>query len=234
MPRRFAAARKIVQDLGARSFAIKKPNSGFYHAFGSFASPLVIALMAAMERVGIAAGIRPKDIKSIMQPLLQQTLRNYLDKTAAAAFSGPLVPRRRGDGAAPSRRVEKVTRSTRTLHRAGEGRATEELAGQRTSVCWSGSYFKTSVADEALRRTDAQTPKLGKVSVHAALTISGSEALSLASPGIHVHGDKRSGQGESCTYPHDQPKAGDKRCLDRRFDRLGCAGVQLWLRLQGS
>ncbi len=99
------AARKIVEELGARAFTIKKQNKVLYHAFGSFASPQLIALMAAMERVGMAAGIHPKDIKPVMLPLLQQTLRNYLDKTAAEAFSGPLM---RGDVATVRRHLVEL------------------------------------------------------------------------------------------------------------------------------
>lgn len=87
-------ARAIVEDLGANHFIIRKQNKALYHVFGSFASPLVIALLASMEQVASAAGIRPQDIKPIMVPLLWQTLRNYLKQDAAAAFSGPLV---RGD-----------------------------------------------------------------------------------------------------------------------------------------
>jgi predicted short-subunit dehydrogenase-like oxidoreductase (DUF2520 family) len=88
------AAKAIVERLGGYAFSIRKPNKVLYHAFGSFASPLVIALMASLEQVAKAAGIRPDDIKAVMLPLLQQTLRNYLKRDAASAFSGPLV---RGD-----------------------------------------------------------------------------------------------------------------------------------------
>jgi predicted short-subunit dehydrogenase-like oxidoreductase (DUF2520 family) len=88
------AARSIVRTLGGNPFVIQKQDKRLYHVFGSFASPLVIALMATMEEVALAAGIRRRDITPIMAPLLQQTLRNYLKHNAAAAFSGPLA---RGD-----------------------------------------------------------------------------------------------------------------------------------------
>ncbi len=87
-------ARPIVEDLGGDAFVIKKQNKVLYHVFGSFASPLVIAMMASLEQVALAAGIRKMDIKPMMAPLLWQTLRNYLKHDAGAAFSGPLV---RGD-----------------------------------------------------------------------------------------------------------------------------------------
>ncbi len=88
------AAKKIVKDLGGEALAIKKQNKVLYHVFGSFASPLLIALMASLEQVAMAAGLRRQDIKPVMVPLLWQTLTNYLQHDAAAAFSGPLI---RGD-----------------------------------------------------------------------------------------------------------------------------------------
>lgn len=87
-------ARKIVRQLHGRSYSINKRSKVLYHVFGSFASPLVIAMIASLERVALAAGIAPGNIKTMMVPLLWQTLRNYLKHDAASAFSGPL---QRGD-----------------------------------------------------------------------------------------------------------------------------------------
>lgn len=98
-------AKSIVERLGADAFSIKKENKVLYHVFGSFASPLVIALMASLEQVALAAGIRKQDIKPIMVPLLWQTLHNYLKHDAAAAFSGPLV---RGDVATVRKHLEEL------------------------------------------------------------------------------------------------------------------------------
>jgi len=88
------AAFDIAQDLGGKPFKIQKKNKALYHAFGAFASPLVIALMSSMEQVAEAAGISPNKIKKTMLPLLRQTWGNYLVQDAPRAFSGPLV---RGD-----------------------------------------------------------------------------------------------------------------------------------------
>jgi predicted short-subunit dehydrogenase-like oxidoreductase (DUF2520 family) len=98
-------AKRIVEDMGGTTHMIKKRNKVLYHAFGSFASPLVIALMASLERVAQAAGIRSDDVKAMMVPLLVQTLRNYLQHDAASAFSGPLV---RGDVATVRRHLEEL------------------------------------------------------------------------------------------------------------------------------
>jgi len=99
------AARTVVDRLGGYTFSIKKQNKVLYHAFGSFASPLVIALIASLERVARAAGVSQRDIKRVMLPLLLQTLRHYLHGDAASAFSGPLV---RGDVATVRKHLEEL------------------------------------------------------------------------------------------------------------------------------
>jgi len=101
------AAREIVERLGGHAFPIRKQNKVLYHAFGSFASPLVIALMAALEDVAQAAGVRKRDIKRVMLPLLLQTLQNYLYQDAASAFSGPLV---RGDVATVRKHLQELNK----------------------------------------------------------------------------------------------------------------------------
>ena len=88
------AAHQIASELGASPFILKKKLKTLYHAFGSFASPLVIALMSTMEQVAEAAGVPPAQAKKMIWPLLCQTLDNYMKRDAANAFSGPLV---RGD-----------------------------------------------------------------------------------------------------------------------------------------
>ncbi|MGC2112691.1 MAG: Rossmann-like and DUF2520 domain-containing protein [Candidatus Korobacteraceae bacterium] len=98
-------ARRIVESLDATALPIKKRNKVLYHVFGSFASPLVIALMATLEEVARAAGIRKQDIKPVMVPLLWQTLSNYLKHDAASAFSGPLV---RGDVATVGKHLSEL------------------------------------------------------------------------------------------------------------------------------
>jgi predicted short-subunit dehydrogenase-like oxidoreductase (DUF2520 family) len=99
------AAREIVERLGGEMFTIRRQNKVLYHAFGAFASPLVIALLASLEQVGRAAGVRKRHVKRVMLPLLTQTLRNYLHADAASAFSGPLV---RGDVATVRKHLEAL------------------------------------------------------------------------------------------------------------------------------
>jgi predicted short-subunit dehydrogenase-like oxidoreductase (DUF2520 family) len=98
-------AKKIVAELGGTAVRVEKQDKILYHAFDSFASPMLIALMAALEQVGKAARIRPADLKAMAGPLLRQTLNNYLEHGAAAAFSGPLI---RGDVATIERHLDAL------------------------------------------------------------------------------------------------------------------------------
>jgi predicted short-subunit dehydrogenase-like oxidoreductase (DUF2520 family) len=92
--RAVAMARKIVRALGAEIFAIPKSAKPLYHALGSFSSPLIVATLVTAERVGRGAGLTAAQTRKVMAPILKQTLRNYLERGAAAAFSGPM---KRGD-----------------------------------------------------------------------------------------------------------------------------------------
>lgn len=87
-------ARAIVRDLGGSHFLLKKSAKPLYHAFGGFASPLLIATLAAGERVAQKAGLSPAQARAAMGPIVEQTLKNYRKQGSAGAFSGPLV---RGD-----------------------------------------------------------------------------------------------------------------------------------------
>lgn len=89
-----AAAKQIVRKLGAEVFPIRKSAKVLYHALGSFSSPLVVATLVTAERVGQAAGLSLSQTRKVMAAILQQTLKNYLDRGPAAAFSGPI---KRGD-----------------------------------------------------------------------------------------------------------------------------------------
>jgi predicted short-subunit dehydrogenase-like oxidoreductase (DUF2520 family) len=87
-------ARRMIEDVGGYSYSIRKNDKAAYHAWGTFASPLFTALLATAEQVAALAGVRRKEAKRRMLPILQQTLANYAALDAAGAFSGPIV---RGD-----------------------------------------------------------------------------------------------------------------------------------------
>jgi predicted short-subunit dehydrogenase-like oxidoreductase (DUF2520 family) len=86
--------RRIARDLGGRVFTIRPEAKVLYHAIGSFCSPMIVATLVTAERIARAAGIPPAAAKRIMNPILRQTIANYLARGASAAFSGPI---NRGD-----------------------------------------------------------------------------------------------------------------------------------------
>jgi predicted short-subunit dehydrogenase-like oxidoreductase (DUF2520 family) len=105
--RALRVAQHIVQDLGGDAYPIRKKDKAVYHAWGTFASPLLTALLAASERVAALAGLDRKAARRRMIPILLQTLANYATFDAAGAFSGPIV---RGD-------VDTVKRHLRVLRK---------------------------------------------------------------------------------------------------------------------
>jgi predicted short-subunit dehydrogenase-like oxidoreductase (DUF2520 family) len=100
-------ARRIVQDVGGRAHSIRKKDKAAYHAWGTFASPLLTALLATTEQVAALAGVSRKAAKQRMIPILLQTLANYAAFGADGAFSGPII---RGD-------VDTVKRHLRVLRK---------------------------------------------------------------------------------------------------------------------
>jgi len=88
------ASRRIVNDLGGDAYPIRKQAKAAYHAWGTFASPLLTALLATTERVAGLAGVKQEAARRRMMPILLQTLVNYASSGAADGFSGPIV---RGD-----------------------------------------------------------------------------------------------------------------------------------------
>jgi predicted short-subunit dehydrogenase-like oxidoreductase (DUF2520 family) len=105
--RAVAVARRIVRDLGAESFAIKKAAKPLYHALGSFSSPLIVAALVTAERVGRGAGLTASQTRRVMAPILRQTMKNYAERGAAAAFSGPI---KRGDLNTVLRHLQELKR----------------------------------------------------------------------------------------------------------------------------
>jgi predicted short-subunit dehydrogenase-like oxidoreductase (DUF2520 family) len=104
----------VVRKLGGTAYSIRKRDKAAYHAWGTFASPLLTALLATTEEVAKLAGVPRKEAKRRIIPILQQTLANYAAFGASGAFSGPIV---RGD-------VDTVKRHLRVLR---QGSASYEV-----------------------------------------------------------------------------------------------------------
>lgn len=100
-------ARRVLADLGSSAYSIRKKDKAAYHAWGTFASPLFTALLVTTEQVAALGGVKRREAKRRMIPILLQTLANYAAFDAAHAFSGPII---RGD-------VDTVKRHLRVLHK---------------------------------------------------------------------------------------------------------------------
>jgi predicted short-subunit dehydrogenase-like oxidoreductase (DUF2520 family) len=87
-------ARRIVRGLGGKPYSIRKQDKAAYHAWGTFASPMLTALLATTEKVAGLADVNRRDAVRRMMPILQQTLANYAEYGGPNAFSGPII---RGD-----------------------------------------------------------------------------------------------------------------------------------------
>ncbi|HTS36003.1 MAG TPA: Rossmann-like and DUF2520 domain-containing protein [Candidatus Solibacter sp.] len=116
------AARGIVKNLRGQCFPISKKDKVAYHAWGTFASPLLTALLATTEQVAGLAGVSATAARQRMIPILMQTLANYASFGAAGAFSGPIV---RGD-------VKTVKKHLRALR--GERKARDVYAALAASA----------------------------------------------------------------------------------------------------
>jgi predicted short-subunit dehydrogenase-like oxidoreductase (DUF2520 family) len=88
------SARQIVRALGGDAFTIRKQHKAAYHAWGAFASPLLVAMLVTAEQLARKAGLSAVEARKKMLPIVRQTIANYGALGAAGAFSGPIV---RGD-----------------------------------------------------------------------------------------------------------------------------------------
>jgi predicted short-subunit dehydrogenase-like oxidoreductase (DUF2520 family) len=88
------SARQIVRALGGDAFTIRKQHKAAYHAWGAFASPLLVAMLVTAEQLARKAGLSSVEARKKMLPIVRQTIANYAALGGAGAFSGPIV---RGD-----------------------------------------------------------------------------------------------------------------------------------------
>jgi predicted short-subunit dehydrogenase-like oxidoreductase (DUF2520 family) len=107
-----SAARHIVRNLGGKAFTIRKQHKAAYHAWGAFASPLLVAALVTAERLARKAGLSAVEAREKMLPIVRQTIANYEALGPANAFSGPIV---RGD-------AEIVRQHLRILKKVPEAR----------------------------------------------------------------------------------------------------------------
>lgn len=128
--RAVAVARRIVRELGAEAFPIRKAAKTLYHALGSFSSPLLVAALATAERVGRGSGLSASQTRRVMGPIVRQTVKNYQERGAAAAYGGPM---KRGDIHTMLRHLKELKRvpGARDVYRALVKSALIDLPGTK-------------------------------------------------------------------------------------------------------
>jgi predicted short-subunit dehydrogenase-like oxidoreductase (DUF2520 family) len=130
-PMAIRAARRMASALGARSFTIQPASKALYHAFGAMLSPMLATELEAAERIGLRSGIKGKDVRRIMEPIVLRTVRNVLRNGAGKSFSGPLA---RGDVRTVQSHLESLGGSPESpLYRALMEYATGNLPVKRSA-----------------------------------------------------------------------------------------------------
>ena len=84
----------VVRRLGRRPFNVSSKNKALYHAAGTFASPLLVAELAAAIETARLAGLSRRDALLWVESLARATFGNVFSRGPAPSFSGPFA---RGD-----------------------------------------------------------------------------------------------------------------------------------------
>jgi predicted short-subunit dehydrogenase-like oxidoreductase (DUF2520 family) len=116
-------ARSIVRDLGGESCAISAKEKNAYHAWGTFASPLLTALLATAEEVAGLAGVSKRAAGRRMLPILLQTVRELRNSRSGSRIQRADCSRRCRDRAATSGSAAKGASSAAGLRGTGACRA---------------------------------------------------------------------------------------------------------------
>lgn len=81
-------ARRIVRDLGARSFSINTKEKTLYHAAAVMASGHMVALFDIATEMLTRCGLSAKEASTLLLPLVRSTLDNLSEQKAAHALTG--------------------------------------------------------------------------------------------------------------------------------------------------
>ena len=93
-PAAIRVGKRLVQDLGGRSFVIDARSKPLYHAAAVMASPNLTALFDIALEMLSRCGISERRARQILLPLVQSTLANLADQEPARALTGTF---KRGD-----------------------------------------------------------------------------------------------------------------------------------------
>jgi len=97
--------KRMVQDLGGRSFVIDARSKPLYHAAALMASPNLTSLFDVALEMLNRCGISPRRGRQILLPLVQSTLANLSDQEPARALTGTF---KRGDLATARKHINAM------------------------------------------------------------------------------------------------------------------------------
>jgi predicted short-subunit dehydrogenase-like oxidoreductase (DUF2520 family) len=117
-------AKRIVKDLGARSFAVESHHKALYHAAAVMSSGHVTALLDVTIELLTQGGLAHATAKKVLLPLLESTWKNLTTSDPAEALTGTFA---RGDEAT----VEKHLAALRSANNA-DALAAYQLLGKRS------------------------------------------------------------------------------------------------------
>lgn len=80
--------KRIVRDLGGKSFSIRSEDKPLYHAAAVMSSGNVMALFDVALEMLVQCGLTRKTARSILQPLLVSAVQNLETKDPAQALTG--------------------------------------------------------------------------------------------------------------------------------------------------
>lgn len=102
-----SAARAVVRDLGARSFHVSTEKKALYHAAAVTSSGHVVALLDIAIEMLVRCGLKEKDARSILMPLIESNTENLRELAPAHALTGTFA---RADMRTVRRHLEAIRR----------------------------------------------------------------------------------------------------------------------------
>jgi predicted short-subunit dehydrogenase-like oxidoreductase (DUF2520 family) len=86
--------KNLVSDLGGKSIVIPQDSKTLYHIAAVFGSNYLVTLISLVGEVFSSVGLPRNEFFEVVEPLIQNTLRNIKQKSTLDALTGPIE---RGD-----------------------------------------------------------------------------------------------------------------------------------------
>jgi predicted short-subunit dehydrogenase-like oxidoreductase (DUF2520 family) len=110
-PKACRAARRFVNDIGARYFEVPGDLKGLYHAGAVLASGGIVTLLSFSIEVLSQCGLTESEARKVLLPLVEGTLANIGAGGPARALTGPV---RRGDAGTVERNLQALSAANRS------------------------------------------------------------------------------------------------------------------------